>query len=164
MGVARVRYAKRPLLGIAAWLLATATVVFPLPPNATIALPADCSLLSVAASVICIGRAPWPVAMVAQDLVVSKQPEAFHTHDIPSVHGSGAFGLALQSNTPVRTHVLTARPRTQLGFKALNLGSVSDTFGTQWRRCKEHPEQQAQRRQEECRGALVRAMWVGHLG
>ena len=37
--------------------------------------------------------------MVAQDLVVSKQPEAFHTHDIPSVHGSGAFGLALQSNT-----------------------------------------------------------------
>ena len=25
------------------------------------------------------------VAMVAQDLVVSKQPEAFHTHDIPSV-------------------------------------------------------------------------------
>ena len=39
------------------------------------------------------------VAMVAQDLVVSKQPEAFHTHDIPSVHGSGAFGLALQSNT-----------------------------------------------------------------
>ena len=26
------------------------------------------------------------VAMVAQDLVVSKQPEAFHPHDIPSVH------------------------------------------------------------------------------
>ena len=40
------------------------------------------------------------VAMVAQDLVVSKQPEAFHTHDIPSVHGSGAFGLSLTIQYP----------------------------------------------------------------
>ena len=56
---------------------------------------------SVAIPLMCASDgAPWPVAMVAQDLVVSKQPEAFHTHDIPSVHGSGAFGLALQSNTP----------------------------------------------------------------
>ena len=57
------------------------------------------------------------VAMVAQDLVVSKQPEAFHTHDIPSVHGSGAFGLALQSNTP------DPYPANSdyLGFHALNL-------------------------------------------
>ena len=40
------------------------------------------------------------VAMVAQDLVASKQPEAFHTHDIPSVHGSGAFGLSLTIQYP----------------------------------------------------------------
>ena len=40
------------------------------------------------------------VAMVAQDLVVSKQPEAFDTHDIPSVHGSGAFGLSLTIQYP----------------------------------------------------------------
>ena len=40
------------------------------------------------------------VAMVAQDLVVSKQPEAFHTHDIPFVHGSGAFGLSLTIQYP----------------------------------------------------------------
>ena len=58
------------------------------------------------------------VAMVAQDLVVSKQPEAFHTHDIPSVHGSGAFGLALQSNTPGPE--LRANS-DYLGFHALNL-------------------------------------------
>ena len=58
------------------------------------------------------------VAMVAQDLVVSKQPEAFHTHDIPSVHGSGAFGLALQSNTPGPE--LRANS-AYLGFHALNL-------------------------------------------
>ena len=57
------------------------------------------------------------VAMVAQDLVVSKQPEAFHTHDIPSVHGSGAFGLALQSNTPDTYPANSA----YLGFHALNL-------------------------------------------
>ena len=40
------------------------------------------------------------VAMVAQGLVVSKQPEAFDTHDIPSVHGSGAFGLSLTIQYP----------------------------------------------------------------
>ena len=57
------------------------------------------------------------VAMVAQDLVVSKQPEAFHTHDLPSVHGSGAFGLALHSNTPDTYPANSA----YLGFYALNL-------------------------------------------
>ena len=57
------------------------------------------------------------VAMVAQDLVVSKQPEAFHTHEVPSVHGSGAFGLALQSNTPDTYPANSA----YLGFHALNL-------------------------------------------
>ena len=63
------------------------------------------------------------VAMVAQDLVVSKQPEAFHTHDIPSVHGSGAFGLALQSNTrkSTRLSAFTFTDSAYLGFHALNL-------------------------------------------
>jgi hypothetical protein len=49
------------------------------------------------------------VAMVAQDLVVSKQPEAFHTHDIPSVHGSGAIGLkTVQSKTSRFSEAWTA--------------------------------------------------------
>ena len=61
------------------------------------------------------------VAMVAQDLVVSKQPEAFHTHDIPSVHGSGAFGLALQSNTPDTVPANSA----YLGFQGLEPCSLA---------------------------------------
>ena len=73
--------------------------------------------------------------MVAQDLVVSKQPEAIHTHALPFVHGSGAIGLKTINLHTYGLGSLDSKPCT-----------VTDTFEQQPWRGKEHQQDSTQPR------------------
>ena len=66
--------------------------------------------------------------MVAQDLVVSKQPEAFHTHDIPSVLLNHRVAIAMNPTDDNRAsrHSIGLEGRCGDGAMRNRLGAMFD--------------------------------------